>query len=103
MMIVEAAGLPSCTITRSISGVKIDFPRPLTPTEIDTIRLGLKKIQHAGADEYDPTRIRNFTPGQIDSWVDSNVVDLDSAKGALKKFGRAILFLYQKEEVDVIG
>lgn len=101
--IVENAGVPSCSITRSHSGIKVTFPRALTQGEKDAIKKGILKLQHTGADAYDPDRIRDLTPTQIDNWIDNNVTDLNSAKVALKKITRAVLFLYKRLEVDIIG
>lgn len=101
--IVESVGVPSCTITQSVSEFKIVFPRALTQSEYDDIIAGLRKLKHAGADEYDTDKIRNLTPAQIDNWIENNVIDLASAKTALKKIGRALIFLYKRLEVETVG
>jgi RecA-family ATPase len=72
----------------------------LTPEEVQKVKDYMKTARHHGADEYDTDHIRNLTPTQIDTWIDNNVSDLVSAKSALKKMGRAILFLYKRLEID---
>ena len=73
------------------------------PEQIGELKDRLRKYEYEGADEYDNDRLRDLTPEQIDVWIDSNVVDLSSAKVALKKIGRAIIFLYKIMEVEVSG
>lgn len=51
----------------------------------------LRNAIQASPDRVDlMTRLRTATPGQIDNWIDNNVVDLASARMVLKALVKAI-------------
>lgn len=64
------------------------------------IRTGQKKHRHRNKEKYDDLGIEDYTPKQMNEYVNDTVTDLQSAKKVLRVFGRIILYLVKNLDDD---
>jgi hypothetical protein len=79
--------------------------RTLTPTEVFDLQTALlafpdEKWMDADKTDYQSSPFKGLTPTQAEAWIDANVTDLASAKVALKKVARAILYLVRRSDLN---
>jgi hypothetical protein len=48
-------------------------------------------------------RIKKAKPGQIDTWIDNHVTDLDSSKAVLKAMAKMLRYILLKIDVEPRG
>ena len=69
-----------------------DFLIFVTPAEYEA----LKPSEQIAEEEYKKLEIANITPDQVDTYVDSNVTDLASAKEVLKLLAKGLIRVAKK-------
>ena len=82
-------------ITLGSDGV-LEISAPLTAAELKEVYKVLGRFDLLPAYE-NVVKWADLTPTQIDTYIDTNVTDLASARIFLKKLSRATLFLLQRE------
>ena len=72
-----------------VTSTTVEVPPP-DPKEV---------AQASDKEEFKTSTFRNMTPAEADQWIQTNVTDLASAKVALRKMSRVLMYLVRRSDL----
>lgn len=77
----------------------------LTQTEIDSVKTAMLGLSNSAPQseqdktDYTTSPFKNLTPDQADTWIQNNVTDLASAKIALRRIVKVLIYLVRRSDL----